>query len=735
MEEAIVRHPEGSGRVWGSGASARDIIDAVETVGYGAELVSSSQPSFVLHVDHMMCQKNCARTVQEALITCAGVEAAEVSYPNEEAKVWGLTASVAAMIEAIEDVGYEAQLVSSLMDTPKLRVEQPQRKVVSLASSDASSVTSSNTGTPTSVNKYGATWESIHLNMHRLLAVSSGISEIEHSLRGIDGVKAVNIERSSGFINVQYDSNRVSVDNLVESLAQLDYQGAIISDSPRRMSATAAAVEAAVPANTRKELLFEVTGMSCANCSSRIEKKLFEMKGVLREGTAVSNMTNRAKVLINESVLGAVGPYDITEAVTSLGFTCKLLSGVENLDQKMNADSSCQMELAEWYNMLVVALLFGGPVFLLHLSLHLSSSIHMLMMGHQICDGAIPLYQSLMLVMNLPILLIVGFRFYKGAIIAAYHGSFGMDFLVMTGTSITFIYSCFQFFFSCSTGIPNPHMFFETTGMLLMFVTVGKFIEAYAKGRSCTAIANLLKLQPSEAHLVVESEMDFMDPALDNPTAAADSKNKRNNRIIGTASEVCKTIQVDLVQKGHVLKVFPGDRIPTDGYIVDGMSFVDESMITGESHPVQKKVGDAVFGATVNQTGVVYVRVTSVGSESALAQIVALVENAQMNKAPVQAYADRIAGIFTPVILVLASTTFCVWCVLSVNGFVPSSWFEEEYNDPYLFSMLFAISVVVISCPCALGLATPTAIMVGTSVGAANGILIKGGVAFETAHR
>jgi P-type Cu+ transporter len=150
---------------------------------------------------------------------------------------------------------------------------------------------------------------------------------------------------------------------------------------------------------------------------------------------------------------------------------------------------------------------------------------------------------------------------------------------------------------------------------------------------------------------------------------------------------------------------------------------------------VVKSKGDLLFGSTVNQNGCLYVEATTVGSQSALAQIVRLVENAQLNKAPVQAYADRIAGIFTPLILFLATLTFTVWSCLCLSHIVPSSWYAEEYNDPWLFSLLFAISVVVVSCPCALGLATPTAIMFGTAVGAANGVLIKGGSAFETAHR
>lgn len=196
-----------------------------------------------------------------------------------------------------------------------------------------------------------------------------------------------------------------------------------------------------------------------------------------------------------------------------------------------------------------------------------------------------------------------------------------------------------------------------------------------------------------------------------------------------------RVIDVDLVQKGDIVKVLPGGRIPTDGCIVLGSTYVDESMITGESNAVFKTKGNNVFGSTVNQDTCIYIAVTSYGAESALAQIVRLVESAQMNKAPVQDYADRIAGIFTPIILLIATITFITWLSLSYSKVVPSSWFEDEYKDPVLFSLLFAISVVVISCPCALGLATPTAIMVGTTVGAQNGILIKGGSAFEIAHK
>lgn len=216
---------------------------------------------------------------------------------------------------------------------------------------------------------------------------------------------------------------------------------------------------------------------------------------------------------------------------------------------------------------------------------------------------------------------------------------------------------------------------------------------------------------------------------------------------IGTGIEQVSEIDVQLLQKGDILKVMPGSRFPADGTIIGGSTFIDESMLTGESVPVLKQLGDQVFGSTVNRGGssmsgglslssssTVYIRASSVGAESAIAQIVRLVEEAQMNRAPIQAYADKLASVFTPVVLCIATLTFIVWYSLSLSGVVPTEWFKEEFDDPFLFSLLFSISVVVISCPCALGLATPTAIMVGTSVGALNGVLIKGGSAFEIAH-
>ncbi|CAM9391233.1 unnamed protein product, partial [Scytosiphon promiscuus] len=196
-----------------------------------------------------------------------------------------------------------------------------------------------------------------------------------------------------------------------------------------------------------------------------------------------------------------------------------------------------------------------------------------------------------------------------------------------------------------------------------------------------------------------------------------------------------RSIEASLVQPGDVLRVLPGSQFPTDGTLLSGQTYVDESMITGESSPVAKREGDAVCGGTANQHGSVVMRAERVGEETMLAQLCRLVEEAQMSKAPIQRQADRVAGVFVPAVMCASVVTFLGWFIAGEAGIIPTEWLAEERSDAFLFALLFGVSVVVVACPCALGLATPTAVMVGTGVGAGNGVLIKGGAALEAAHR
>merc|ERR1719453_1495409 len=267
----------------------------------------------------------------------------------------------------------------------------------------------------------------------------------------------------------------------------------------------------------------------------------------------------------------------------------------------------------------------------------------------------------------------------------------------------------------------SHHIFFDASAMLLTFITLGKTLEALSTGRTTDALTKLMNLQPKTAILVV--------------TNAGTSKVMVEREVAAADLEI-----------GDVVKVLPGAGVPVDGEVVWGQSSVDESMLTGESMPVFKETGKVVFGGTVNgREGVLHVRATKVGRDSALAQILTLVQKATASKAPVQEFADRVCAVFAPTVLCLGALTFIVWYVLCGLGCVPAAWVAEvlgsEITDStatgehFLFCLLFAVSVVVVACPCALGLATPTAVMVGTGVGAQHGILIKGGAALEMASK
>ena len=286
-----------------------------------------------------------------------------------------------------------------------------------------------------------------------------------------------------------------------------------------------------------------------------------------------------------------------------------------------------------------------------------------------------------------------------------------MDVLVSIGTNAAYIYSLISIAWERANAEYEGHgNFFETSALLITFICLGKYLESAAKGKTSQAIRELLRLAPATAVLCVMSS--------DGATILREEE-----------------ISSELLQRGDVVKVTSGSRLPVDGEIVDGKSHVDESMITGEPIPLSKGVGDAVVGGTVNcGGGVLRVHALRVGKDTTLSQIVKLVEDAQMSKAPIQALADRISAVFVPLIIAAAVVTWVGWYVAGVTGAFPSDWIPAGSNA-FLFSLLFAIAVVVIACPCALGLATPTAVMVGTGVAAANGVLIKSAGALEKAHK
>ncbi|GER41022.1 copper-transporting ATPase RAN1 [Striga asiatica] len=287
------------------------------------------------------------------------------------------------------------------------------------------------------------------------------------------------------------------------------------------------------------------------------------------------------------------------------------------------------------------------------------------------------------------------------------NGSTNMDVLVALGTSASYFYSVCALLYGAMTGFWSP-TYFEASAMLITFVLLGKYLESLAKGKTSDAIKKLVELALATAILLIKD---------------------KGGKVVGD-----REIDALLIQPGEILKVLPGTKVPADGSVVWGSSYVNESMVTGESAPVLKEVNSSCIGGTINLHGALHIQANEVGSNTVLSQIISLVETAQMSKAPIQKFADVIASAFVPVVVSVALLTLVAWYFAGVLGGYPEEWLPQNSNY-FVFSLMFAISVVVIACPCALGLATPTAVMVATCVGANNGVLIKGGDALEKAQK
>ena len=411
-----------------------------------------------------------------------------------------------------------------------------------------------------------------------------------------------------------------------------------------------------------QEIEFDVSGMTCGSCSSRVERILNRQAGVSR--AAVNLATEKASVAFDPET---IQPDAMVTAVAKAGYGLAPSStSAHEGDHAQHAEEALQ---AVWRNRILVAFPLGVVVLVLG-----TFFMHDTWARH------------LSLALTIPVQFWAGAPFLKAAATRARNGTANMDTLIALGTLAAFSFSTYQVLFNHR----HSDHYFDTAALIIAFLLLGRWFEARAKSRAGQAIKALLELGAKEARVV--------DP---------DGTNER-------------LVPVEQVRVGDHLRIRPGEKVPVDAVVVDGRSAVDESMLTGESVPVEKAPGDAVAGATINADGVLTVRASAIGDDTALARIVHLVQEAQGTKAPVQRLADRIAGIFVPVVLVLASLTFLGWTVLA--------------GDPR-GGLVAAIAVLIIACPCALGLATPTAIMVGTGRGASLGVLIKGGEVLERSQK
>src|SRR5512134_2616021 len=420
--------------------------------------------------------------------------------------------------------------------------------------------------------------------------------------------------------------------------------------------------------------------------ATRLEKALTKLEGVLE--AQVTFTTEKARVKYVPTI---VTQAELRRAVSSAGFEAVELGG-EAEDAEAQAR---EHEINEQRRLLIVGLIFTVPLFIFAMARDfglLPAAFYEMASMEGMSASPAPWTNWLMLALAAPVQFYVGWQYYVGAFKALRNKSANMDVLIAMGSSAAFFYSL-----PITLGLLAGHVYFETAAVIITLIKLGKFLEARAKGRTSEAIKKLMGLRAKTARVVRA----------------------------GLEAEV----PVDDVRVGDVVLVKPGETIPVDGVIVEGRSSVDESMLTGESLPVEKKQGDPVIGATLNKLGMLKFEATKVGKETALAQIIKLVEDAQGSKAPIQKLADQVSAIFVPIVIGIAALTFAGWYFfgppLAINADI----------DGFTRALINMVAVLVIACPCAMGLATPTAVMVGTGKGAEAGILFRSSEALERAGK
>ncbi|XP_061337267.1 probable copper-transporting ATPase HMA5 [Gastrolobium bilobum] len=515
------------------------------------------------------------------------------------------------------------------------------------------------------------------------MTCTSCSSTVESALQAIPGVVKAQVALATEEAEVHYNTNVVSHNQILQAIEDTGFQAALISSSEDL---------------SKIDLLVE--GSLTDHSLKLIEDTLRALPGVL--GIDVVPELNKISLSYKPDMTGPRNFINVIEETGSGNFKAKIFSE----EGGGRRDTHRREEIKQYHRSFLWSLVFTVPVFL-------TSMVFMYIPGiKDVLDAKVvnmlTVGEVARWVLATPVQFILGWRFYSGSYKSLRHGSANMDVLIALGTNAAYFYSVYSVLRAATSPDFEGNDFFETSAMLISFILLGKYLEILAKGKTSDAIAKLMNLTPDTAILLT----------LDN-----------EGNVIGE-----QEIDGRLVQKNDAIKVIPGAKVASDGFVIWGQSHVNESMITGEARPVAKRKGDTVIGGTVNENGVLHIKATRVGSESALSQIVRLVESAQMAKAPVQKFADRISKHFVPLVILTSCTTWLAWFLAGRFHAYPKSWIPSSI-DSFELALQFGISVMVIACPCALGLATPTAVMVGTGVGASQGVLIKGGQALESAHK
>ncbi|KEH18115.1 heavy metal P-type ATPase [Medicago truncatula] len=515
------------------------------------------------------------------------------------------------------------------------------------------------------------------------MACTSCSESVEKALQMIDGVKRAIVGLALEEAKVHYDPNLANPEKIIESIEDAGFGAELISSG-----------------NDANKVHLKVEGIDSEEDANVLVSYLELVAGV-----------NRVEIDFSERIVTVSYVPDITGPRTLIQCVQEASRGSKVYRATLYSPSGRRErdkvnEIHMYRDQFLLSCLFSVPVFVFAMVLPmlppygnwLNYKIHnMLTLG-----------LFLRWILCTPVQFIIGKRFYAGSYHALRRKSANMDVLVALGTNAAYFYSLYIVIKALTSDTFQGQDFFETSSMLISFILLGKYLEIVAKGKTSDALGKLTQLVPDKAYLV---EID-------------------------TDANIISETEIDtqLIQKNDIIKIVPGAKIPVDGIVIKGQSYANESMITGEAIPIAKSPGDKVISGTINENGCVLVKATHVGSDTALSQIVQLVEAAQLAKAPVQKLADDISRVFVPIVVVAALTTWLGWFIPGKAGFYPKHWIPKGM-DAFELALQFAISVLVVACPCALGLATPTAVMVASGIGASQGVLIKGGDALEKAHK
>lgn len=477
---------------------------------------------------------------------------------------------------------------------------------------------------------------------------------VERASKKLQGVTEASVNFATEKLNVSFDDTQVGVPDIQAAIEKAGYKASIESANKT----------------------MKIEGMTCAACAKAVERASKKLDGVIEAN--VNFATEKLSISYEPS---KVRVSDIKKAIEKAGY--KAIEEETSIDQDKERK---EKEIKNLWNRFTISAIFTVPLLIIAMGSMIAEKLGM-MLPSSIDPMMHPrIFAVIQLALVLPVV-ITGRKYFIVGFKALFKRSPNMDSLIAIGTSAAFLYSLFSVFRILADN-KGYELYFESAGVILTLITLGKYLESVAKGKTSEAIKKLMGLAPKTAVIIRDDK------------------------------EV--EIPIDEVEVGDIVIVKPGEKLPVDGIVTEGVTSVDESMLTGESIPVEKTAGDKVIGASINKNGSIKYKVTKVGKDTALSQIIRLVEEAQGSKAPIAKLADVISGYFVPIVISLAAIGAISWYI---------------YGESGVFSLTIFISVLVIACPCALGLATPTAIMVGTGKGAEYGVLIKSGTALETAHR